>query len=126
MKNLRSHRPLRERGLLSIPSFEGGLRILVAINLFDALATLYWVEAGLATEANPVMAQALEMGPALFILSKLALVTLAVGLLWKHRHRQMARVAAVPLGMLYAYVAGGHIGFALFNAAAQLAPALPG
>ncbi len=112
------------RGLLSIPSFEGGLRILLMLNLFDALATLFWVEAGLATEANPVMAQALNLGPGLFILSKITLVSLAVGLLWRHRDRSFARISAVPLGVLYAGVAGSHVGFGMFNGLVRLLPTL--
>ncbi len=111
-----------EHGLLSLNSFEGGLRILVSLNLFDALATLLWVKLGLATEANPVMAQALDAGPALFILSKVALVSLAVGLLWRLRAERFARIAAVPLGTLYALVAGGHVGFGVLAGLVHLLP----
>ena len=109
-----SPRPLRrDRGLLSPPSFEGGLRVVLGINLFDALATLFWIEAGLATEANPIMAAALNAGPSLFVLSKIALVSLAIGLLWTHRAQRGARLALVPVGLLYALVAGAHVGFAV-------------
>jgi|GEM_PF-3009670 len=113
-----------DEGILSDNSFEGGLRILVMLNLFDALATLFWVEAGLATEANPVMAQALDSGPALFILSKVALVSLAVGLLWRLRAERFARIAAIPLGGLYALVAGGHVGFGMLAGLVRLLPAV--
>jgi hypothetical protein len=113
-----------EQGLLSLASFEGGLRSLVMLNLFDALATLLWVRLGLATEANPVMAQALDTGPGLFILAKVMLVTLAVGLLWRLRGERLARLAAVPLGSLYAMVAGGHVGFGLLAGIVNLVPHL--
>ncbi len=59
------------------------------------------------------MAFALEHGPGFFILSKIALVLLAGGLLWRHREKFTARLALVPVAILYAYVAGGHLGFAL-------------
>lgn len=111
-----------DRGLLSLPSFEGGLRIVLLLNLFDAFATLFWVEGGMATEANPVMAGALEGGPSAFILSKVALVTLAAGLLWRFRKETFARLALIPVGLLYAGVAGSHVGFALYRLGVALIP----
>ncbi len=111
-----------DRGLLSLPSFEGGLRIVLILNLFDALATLGWIEAGLATEANPVMAGALEGGPAAFILSKVALVTLAAALLWRFRKQAFARIALIPVGLLYALVAGSHVGYAMYRAMLSVIP----
>jgi hypothetical protein len=79
---------------------------------------------GLATEANPVMAGALEGGPASFILSKVALVTLAAGLLWRFRKQSFARAALIPVGLLYAGVAGTHVGFAMYRSLAALIPGL--
>ena len=114
-------RPRRDRGLLSLPSFEGGLRVVLTLNLFDALATLFWIEAGLATEANPIMRAALESGPHLFVLSKIALVSLATVMLWRHRAHRSARLAVVPVGLLYALVAGAHVGFALHQALGSFA-----
>lgn len=115
--------PVRaDRGLLSLPSFEGGLRTVLVLNLFDALATLAWIELGLASEANPVMAGALEGGPAAFILSKVALVTLAAGLLWRLRKQPFARAALIPVGLLYAGVAGTHVGYALYQSLVSLIP----
>ncbi len=99
--------------LTSLASFEAGLRALLLLNLLDAFATLTWVLNGLAHEANPVMAQAIDLGPAAFVLSKVALVTLAAGLLWRNRSSLTARVALVPVVLLYAFVGGGHIGFAI-------------
>jgi len=101
------------KSLISQSSFEHGLMALLVLNLLDAFFTLGWVETGLATEANPVMAEAIEHGPAVFFLSKIFLVTLAVLLLWRNRERITARLAIVPVAALYAFVAGGHIGFAI-------------
>ncbi len=95
---------------------------MLVLNLFDALATLGWIELGLATEANPVMAGALEGGPAAFILSKVALVTLAVGLLYRFRKEPFARAALIPVGLLYAGVAGSHVGFALHRGLLSVLP----
>jgi len=96
-------------------SFDKGLRAILWLNLVDALATLTWLHLGLATEANPVMNWALQLGPSVFILSKVALVCLAVTLLWRHREVTGARLALIPVAMLYALIAGAHIGFAMLQ-----------
>lgn len=99
--------------LTSLRSFESGLRALLLLNLLDAFCTIAWIHWGHAAEANPLMAQAIGLGPAVFILSKVALVCLAVTLLWRHRHVASARLALVPLALLYAAVGGAHMGHAL-------------
>lgn len=111
------------RRLTTPRSFEAGLAALLVLNLFDAVFTLGWVESGLATEANPVMAGALELGPGLFILSKIALVGFASLLLYRNKESGMARLALVPMASLYAFVGGGHVGFALYKGM-ELAPSL--
>ena len=108
------HIPLH--GLTGMNSFDRGLRAILCLNLIDALATLTWLEMGLATEANPVMNWALQLGPATFILSKVALVCLSVALLWRHRDIATARLALVPVAMLYALIVGTHLGFAAVQA----------
>jgi hypothetical protein len=95
--------------------FERALGILLVINLLDALFTLGWVHSGVATEANPIMAGALGTGPGFFIATKVALVTLATALLWRNRDHLTARWALVPVALLYAFVAGGHVGFAILS-----------
>ena len=81
------------------------------------------MHSGLATEANPLMAGALDSGPGLFILSKVALVGLAAALLYRNRFASTARLALVPVALLYAFVGGGHVGFALYKGM-ELAPSL--
>ena len=108
-------RPRAWETLTDMSSFDRGLRAILWLNLVDALGTLTWLQMGLATEANPVMAWALELGPAVFILSKVALVCQAVGLLWRHRRNGGARLALVPVAILYALVVGTHIGFAMYQ-----------
>lgn len=112
-----------KEGITTSSSFEAGLRALILLNVMDAFFTLQWIDKGKATEANPIMAFALDHGPGFFILSKVALVLLAGGLLWRHRERFTARLALVPVAILYAYVAGGHLGFALSLALDGHAPA---
>lgn len=99
--------------LLSIASFERALRALVVLNLFDLVSTQLWVHTGLTTEANPVMAQAMDMSSLSFGAAKMGLVMFSVGLLWMHRDKRFARIAVLPALMLYVLVSGGHVGMAL-------------
>ncbi len=103
--------PLRtENPLASLASFEQALRAIVVLNVVDLASTQLWVSAGITTEANPLMETAMGAGPVGFLAAKVALISLAVGLLWRHRERRMARVAAVPLALIYAFIGGGHVG----------------
>jgi len=98
--------------LVQEEALENALRLVVLLNLMDALYTLAWVHWGWASEANPVMAGAMDMGPAIFILSKIALVSLSVHVLWSNRDKLLARISVIPLALLYAFVGGQHLGFA--------------
>ena len=102
-------------GLTSDHSFETGLMGLLCMNVADGFFTLGWIYAGMALEANPVMAEAIRLGPDKFILSKFGLVTLACMVLWRNRSEPFARLAIIPMVVLYAYVMGGDLGFALGN-----------
>lgn len=84
---------------------------MLILNAFDAVATLTWIRAGVAHEANPIMAAALDIHPALFVLAKIALVDAAVLLLDRLHERRLVRWLTPALLMLYTYVAGGHVGF---------------
>lgn len=89
------------------------LGILVVGNLVDALATLLWVQLDLADESNPIMASALEQGVGPFLAVKVALVGLAAALLFRQQAQPMTRALLVAPAVLYAYVLGGHAGFAV-------------
>ena len=84
---------------------------LVIMNFLDAVFTLLWVEGGWATEMNPMMAEALSMGPGAFILIKLGLVSLAVTLLWMRREHIVARMLVPPLALIYCCVVTFHLLF---------------
>ena len=51
--------------------------VAMLLNLFDVCATLFMVSNG-ATEVNPIMAHALEIGPAFFVAIKIILFTFAI------------------------------------------------
>lgn len=89
------------------------LALVVVLNLFDGVATLGSVSAGLAIEANPLMAEALTFGPILFMCTKLSMVCLGVLLL----HRLLRYTAqrwwvfggAVCATCVYGYIAVRHV-----------------
>jgi len=74
---------------------------LLVLNLVDAIFTLLWIHSGIAVEGNPIMDQALAGGPVGFMIVKLALVSLGVGLLWRLRHRRAAGLALATAATAY-------------------------
>ena len=85
---------------------------LVVMNLIDGLMTLVWVQSGVATEGNPFMDQAMAHGPVGFMATKLALVSLVVGLLWRLRHRRAAAVGMVGATVIYTSIVLVHLSVA--------------
>lgn len=84
---------------------------MLVLNLLDAIFTTLWVSAGLATEANPMMAELLRNRPLLFMLGKLVLVGGGSYLLWMRRRRPLAVVAIVVAFLCYYVVLLRHLGF---------------
>lgn len=82
---------------------------VLVLNLLDLVATLVYVLLGFATEANPVMATVLALGPVVFGAAKLSLVSLGVALLWRLRRFSGARRAAVLCLVAYIGVAAVHV-----------------
>ena len=86
---------------LSLVVHESLLASLLMLNVFDAVATLYWVESGIAEEANPLMAAAFDMGPSAFLFIKITLVHLSVALLWLRRDLFLSRVLTLSATLVY-------------------------
>jgi hypothetical protein len=86
---------------------------LIVLNLLDAIFTLVWVEAGIAKEANLLLEGILSHSAIGFMLVKMALVSLGVLLLWRHRDRPLAvaglGVACFAYNSLFVY----HLGIAV-------------
>ena len=80
------------------------LKMILIMNLIDALATLVWIRLGLAEEENPMMAFVLENNESVFIIIKTALVILSVLLLWRIRTEMLARILIIPVFLSYVYV----------------------
>lgn len=78
---------------------------IFVLNAIDAVATVTWVSADMAYEANPLMAQLLEVHPVLFVATKVTLVGLCVYLLWRHCDRTLSVIATIVLfGLYYALI----------------------
>jgi hypothetical protein len=90
---------------------EGLLRALVVLNLADALFTLWWIHAGLATEANVLMRDLVDHGAMVFVLAKIALVSLGALFLWLRRTHALAVCAVLVTFLAYYAVFLYHIHF---------------
>lgn len=65
--------------------------LLFLLNWLDAQLTLVWINNGLATEGNALMAKLLDLGPASFLGAKICLGALAALMLYKWSHLSVAR-----------------------------------
>jgi hypothetical protein len=95
--------------LLGVMSSSRVAAAIVLFNLVDALFTLVYLQAGVAREANPLMTTAFGGGAVGFMVIKLALVSLSVGLLFRLRHRRSAASALVVTAVAYASLVAYHL-----------------
>ena len=89
----------------------GIVKVVLVLNLFDAIFTLVWVHAGLAREANPLLANVLSDFPLLFALAKIALVGLGSLLLWRNRDRALAVIGIFAVFLVYYLIFLYHVGY---------------
>lgn len=82
---------------------------VVVLNLLDAMFTLVYTRTGLATESNPLMDQVLAASPVLFMMAKLALVSLGVLVLWRLRERRAARFGLLATAGAYTTLLAYHL-----------------
>ena len=62
------------------------LRLVFVANLIDAYLTLVWIDAGIATEANPIMDYLLQQGTVWFLTGKILAISIACFILWRMRN----------------------------------------
>lgn len=79
------------------------------MNLLDAIGTLFWVTAGFASEANPLMDFVIKESPFAFVILKLALVSLSVLLLWSLRSYKLTKLITIPIFIIYLCISIIHI-----------------
>jgi hypothetical protein len=96
------------------------IKTVLVLNLIDAVATLFWVRAGMAAEENPFMATLVYQHPITFVVLKMALVALGSALLWRYRHRPLAVVAVFLILIAYYAVLLTHVNFLARVALAHL------
>ena len=82
---------------------------LFVLNFLDAILTLVWIKVGFATEANPIMDAVMKIHPSLFVLAKVALVSVCLGILWTHRSRALARFCSVFGFSVYSMIIVYHV-----------------
>lgn len=82
---------------------------ILVFNLFDAVATIFWVHALLAVEANPLMDHLLQYSPVLFVAVKMLLVSLGASLLWQKRSYLMTVLATWLLWGIYVMLTLYHL-----------------
>lgn len=87
------------------------LSSVVILNAVDALFTVFWVEVGLAVEANPLMEVVMNQSPVLFALAKITLVNASVFLLWRIDQRRSIRSVAAFCAAVYYCILLFHLQF---------------
>jgi len=83
--------------------------LLFALNLLDALLTIIWVRAGVATEGNQLMARLLDVGNGPFLIVKLAIGAVAAIVLFRWGNRPLARYGLVMALAVYIGLMGIHL-----------------
>jgi len=89
----------------------GIVKAVLALNLLDAIFTLVWINAGLAREANPLLAEIVRDQPVAFAVVKLGLVAAGSFLLWRFRSRPLAVVGIFVVFLVYYLLLLYHIGY---------------
>jgi len=90
------------------PFLFAAIVLLLCLSLVDAFATLWWIDQGWATEANPVMAAVLPWGVGSFIAYKLCLTTAGVAFLVFCSPFYRINLILAFLDLIYLGLAGYH------------------
>lgn len=83
--------------------------LLFALNLLDAVLTIYWVRNGFATEGNHLMAILLDIGDLPFLAAKLAVGAAAAFVLWRWGNLRLARYGLTAVLVIYIGLMGVHL-----------------
>ena len=85
---------------------------IVSLNLFDAIATLTWLDLGFAREANPLMAPLIAYCPVCFVLVKMTVASVVCLYFWKARENKFNAIATKIVFSAYSVLAMWHmVGF---------------
>ena len=105
----------RQAPFVQVGSIQLLLWATLVLNVFDVFATLYWLQQGLATEANPLMDWLYQKSPALFVLGKMGMASSGLAILNRYRDRRTALGGAFFVFAVYYKIALIHChGISLF------------
>ena len=96
-------------GILSEKRSLSVLGFILVLNIIDLVATLYWVLANLATEANPLMSFTFSVSPLTFAVTKITLVSAGVLLLLNTPQTKAKDIIILSLAGLYSLIAIYHL-----------------
>ncbi|CAN5480533.1 hypothetical protein BH10ACI2_BH10ACI2_08290 [soil metagenome] len=83
--------------------------LLFALNLLDALLTIFWVRNGVATEGNQLMASLLDIGNLPFLFVKITIGAVAAFVLFKWGNRPLAKYGLAVALAIYIGLMGIHL-----------------
>lgn len=83
--------------------------LLFALNLLDAVLTIYWIHEGVATEGNQLMAGLLDIGYIPFLSVKIAVGAVAAVVLWRWGNLRLARYGLALALTVYIGLMGIHL-----------------
>ena len=75
--------------------------LIAIMNIIDMSATLLWIDMGIATEANPLLAWCLDQSVWLFTAVKSSIVGLALTCFYYHRALKFTQVGICIVGLGY-------------------------
>lgn len=82
--------------------------LLFTFNLLDAILTIYWVRNGIVTEGNQLMATLLDIGDLPFLAVKIAVGAVTAVVLWRWRHKRIAKYGMALALCVYVSIMGIH------------------
>lgn len=87
--------------------------LLLALSLIDAFATLLWLDHGVATEGNPIMAAIVPFGQGVFVFYKFLLTVAGVSFLLYCYPFYRINLILAGLNLVYLVLAAYHLGIYL-------------
>lgn len=85
--------------------------LIIFLNVLDATFTLYWINTGLAKEANILLRNLVENHPLLFVIVKFTLVLAGTYILWRNRYNKYAVSGLFLAFLVYYALLLYHIGY---------------
>jgi Domain of unknown function (DUF5658) len=92
---------------INMPLFHQAF-LLFALNILDAVLTIYWVRNGFATEGNQLMATLLDIGDLPFLAVKVAIGAVTALVLWRWRNLRLAKYGLAVALAIYISLMGIH------------------